>query len=144
MTDIKRVLYTAEATADFGRNGWVRTSDGTLEVALAKPVGMGGQEDAQGTNPEQLFAAGYAACFHGALLYQAKAEGVDATASTVTASVAIGTVDVGGLGLAVDLVVDLPDIEPAMAQKLVEAAHDTCPYSRATRGNIAVNYSLRQ
>lgn len=143
MTDLKRVVYTAEATADFGRNGRVRTADRSLELALAKPPGMGGREGDEGTNPEELFAAGYAACFHGALLHHAKVAGIDAETSTVTATVDIGFVDGGGYGLAVELLIDLPDVEPDMARKVIDAAHDGCPYSRATRGNIEVTCSLR-
>lgn len=131
-------LYTAKATSTgAGRNGHVASSDGVLDLDLAMPKELGGAGGAA-TNPEQLFAAGYAACFHSALQAVARREKASVADSTVTAEVGIGKQD-PGFGLAVDLVVALPGLEEAAAQKLVDAAHQMCPYSNATRGNIDVN-----
>ena len=131
-------LYTAKATSTgAGRNGHVASSDGVLALDLAMPKELGGAGGAA-TNPEQLFAAGYAACFHSALQAIARREKVSVADSTVTAEVGIGKQD-PGFGLAVDLVVALPGLDEPAAQKLVDAAHQLCPYSNATRGNIDVN-----
>jgi Ohr subfamily peroxiredoxin len=137
-----QVLYTAsaQATGD-GRDGHVRTSDGGLDLDLAIPKEMGGAGGA--TNPEQLFAAGYAACFHSALRLVARKARADVSNSVVEAEVGIGPNGSGGFGLAVTLVVDLPGVERAAAQQLVEAAHQVCPYSNATRGNIDVTLTVR-
>ena len=131
-------LYTAKATSTgAGRNGHVASSDGVLALDLAMPKELGGAGGAA-TNPEQLFAAGYAACFHSALQAIARREKVSVADSTVTAEVGIGKQG-AGFGLGVDLVVSLPGLDEAAAQKLVDAAHQMCPYSNATRGNIDVN-----
>jgi Ohr subfamily peroxiredoxin len=132
------VVYTAIATATGeGRNGHARSSDGIVDVDLATPVEMGGAGGA--TNPEQLFAAGYAACFHSALKVVAKRQGATLAESAVTAEVGIGPNDAGGFGLEVALHVELGGgITQADAEALVEAAHQVCPYSNATRGNIPV------
>lgn len=131
-------LYTAKATSTgAGRLGHVASSDGVLEHDLSIPKEMGGPGGA-GTNPEQLFAAGYAACFHSALQAVARKEKVSVRDSSVTAEVGIGKQG-EGYGLGVDLVVSLPGIEEDAARKLVDAAHQMCPYSNATRGNIDVN-----
>ncbi|MFC0030427.1 organic hydroperoxide resistance protein [Micromonospora chaiyaphumensis] len=137
-----QVLYTAsaQATGD-GRDGHVRTSDGGLDLDLAVPKEMGGAGGA--TNPEQLFAAGYAACFHSALRLVARKARADVANSVVEAEVGIGPNGSGGFGLAVTLVVDLPAVEGSAAQQLVEAAHQVCPYSNATRGNIDVTLTVR-
>ncbi|NES29479.1 Ohr family peroxiredoxin [Micromonospora terminaliae] len=137
-----QVLYTAsaQATGD-GRDGHVRTSDGGLDLDLAVPKEMGGAGGA--TNPEQLFAAGYAACFHSALRLVARKARADVANSVVEAEVGIGPNGSGGYGLAVTLVVDLPAVERSAAQQLVEAAHQVCPYSNATRGNIEVTLTVR-
>ena len=131
-------LYTAIATATGdGRNGHARSSDGIVDVDLAIPVEMGGAGGA--TNPEQLFAAGYAACFHSALKVVAERQGAILSDSAVTAEVGIGPDDAGGFGLEVALHVELGGgLDQASAEALVEAAHQVCPYSNATRGNIAV------
>lgn len=135
------IVYTAEALATGdGRNGHGRSSDGKVDVTLASPVEMGGS--GEGTNPEQLFAVGYAACFHSALRVVARRQKADVTDSTVTAKVGIGANGEGGYGLAVELEVSLPAVDAATAQALVEAAHRVCPYSNATRGNIEVKLSL--
>ncbi|MCP3786242.1 organic hydroperoxide resistance protein [Micromonospora sp. A3M-1-15] len=138
-----QVLYTAsaQATGD-GRDGHVRTSDGGLDLDLAIPKEMGGAGGA--TNPEQLFAAGYAACFHSALRVVARKARADVSNSVVEAEVGIGPNGSGGYGLAVTLVVDLPAVERSAAQQLVEAAHQVCPYSNATRGNIEVTLTVRE
>ncbi|GAB3356792.1 organic hydroperoxide resistance protein [Micromonospora halotolerans] len=137
-----QVLYTAsaQATGD-GRDGHVRTSDGGLDLDLAIPKEMGGAGGA--TNPEQLFAAGYAACFHSALRLVARKARADVSNSVVEAEVGIGPNGSGGFGLAVTLVVDLPAVERSAAQQLVEAAHQVCPYSNATRGNIDLTLTVR-
>ncbi|TDV53661.1 organic hydroperoxide resistance protein [Actinophytocola oryzae] len=130
-------LYTAKATSTGkGRLGHVASSDGVLEHDLSIPKEMGGP-GGDGTNPEQLFAAGYAACFHSALQAVAGRDKVRTRDSSVTAEVGIGK-EGEGFGLTVELVVSLPGVEEDVATKLVEAAHQMCPYSNATRGNIHV------
>lgn len=132
-----KTLYTAEALATGeGRDGQARSADGRLDLQLAIPKEMGGSGD--GTNPEQLFAIGYAACFHSALRLVARQEKADVSDSTVGSRVSIGTLDNGGFGLAVELEVTLPNVDHATAQALTEKAHQVCPYSNATRGNIDV------
>ena len=132
-----KALYTAvaHATGD-GRNGHAITDDGLLDVELRTPAGLGGAGGA--TNPEQLFAAGYAACFHSALKLVAGREKADMTDSAVSATVKLGMLDSGGFGLGVELDVHVPNVEKADAERLVAAAHEVCPYSNATRGNIDV------
>ena len=130
-------LYTAEALATGeGRDGHGRTSDGTLDLDLAIPKEMGGSGN--GTNPEQLFAIGYAACFHSALRLVGRQEKSDVTDSSVGARVSLGQIDNGGFGLAVELEVTLPNLDHDTAQALTDKAHQVCPYSNATRGNIDV------
>ncbi|WP_433179396.1 organic hydroperoxide resistance protein [Actinoallomurus sp. CA-150999] len=129
-------LYTAIATAS-GRDGRAVSSDKKLDVTLARPVEMGG--DGEGTNPEQLFAAGYSACFASALNLVAASKKIDVSDAAVTAEVGLGPNGKGGFALSVTLRVELPDGIPAEAgRELVEAAHQVCPYSNATRGNIPV------
>lgn len=136
-----RILYTASATATGdGRDGKVRSSDGRLDLELATPAELGGAGGA--TNPEQLFAAGYASCFHNALRRVARAAQSDVEGSQVTAEVGIGPTGAGTFGLAVTLRVALPLVAAEVAQKLVERAHQVCPYSNATRGNIDVQLVL--
>lgn len=132
------VLYTAEAVAvGEGRNGEIRSSDGVLDELVAIPKEMGGPGG--GTNPEQLFAAGYAACFNSALRLAARMSKTEIGLSEVTAKVGIGSKDdVQGLHLTVDLVARVEGVEQAVAEKLVNEAHQLCPYSNATRGNIEV------
>ena len=130
-------VYTATATATGdGRNGHARSSDGLVDVDLATPVEMGGAGGA--TNPEQLFAAGYAACFHSALKLVAGKQKLAISNSAVTADVGIGPDGAGGFGLEVALHVELSGLDQAAAEALVEAAHQVCPYSNATRGNVPV------
>ncbi len=132
------VLYTASATATGdGRNGHTRSSDGQIEFDLAVPVEMGGPGGA--TNPEQLFAAGYSACFLSALKGVARKEKAPIADAAITADVGIGPNDKGGFGLTVALHVEMSGVDQATAEKLVAAAHQVCPYSNATRGNIEVS-----
>lgn len=134
-------LYTAEALATgAGRDGHVVTNDGRLDLDLAIPKEMGGAGGA--TNPEQLFAAGYAACFHSALQAVARAQKVQLGDSTVGARVQIGSNGEGGFQLAVQLEVVIPDLPHEQAQQLADAAHQVCPYSNATRGNIDVTVTV--
>jgi len=131
-----KVLYTAKATSTGdGRNGHVVSSDQRLDLDLALPPEMGGSGD--GTNPEQLFAAGYSACFHSALRIVARRARVDPGDSTVSAEVGIGP-EGEAFGLVVTLIITIPGLEREQARELAEAAHQVCPYSRATRGNISV------
>ena len=128
------VLYTAEALATGdGRNGRTKTSDGVVDFGLAAPKALGGS--GEGANPEQLFAAGWAACFHGALRKMAGEADVDVTDSAVGVKVDIGK-DNGGMALAAKIEVVLPNVEKSQAEDLAQKAHDFCPYSKATRGNI--------
>ncbi|MGH4028054.1 organic hydroperoxide resistance protein [Actinomycetota bacterium Odt1-20B] len=134
------VKYTAVATAENGRDGRVASDDGKLDVVVNPPKEMGGS--GAGTNPEQLFAAGYSACFQGALGVVARKEKVDISGSTVTAKVGIGQNEEGGFGLEVAISASIPNVDAATAQSLVEKAHQVCPYSNATRGNIKVELSV--
>ncbi|WP_424213910.1 organic hydroperoxide resistance protein [Streptomyces sp. BI20] len=133
------VLYTAVATAENGRDGRVSTDDKQLDVVVNPPKAMGGS--GAGTNPEQLFAAGYSACFQGALGVVARNENADITGSTVTAEVGIGKND-DGFGIIVKIVASIPTVDAERALDLVEKAHQVCPYSKATRGNITVELSV--
>jgi osmotically inducible protein OsmC len=135
-TQLVKPLYTASATATGGRAGHVVSADGILDMDLRPPVAMGGPGGA--TNPEELFAAGYAACFQSALGAVGRRQGVDTAASTVEADVTIGTIGGGAYGLAVTLRVSIPGVDATTVQSLTEAAHQVCPYSNATRGNIEV------
>jgi osmotically inducible protein OsmC len=138
---IQSVLYTASATAEGGRDGRVTTSDGQLDMSVATPKELGGPGGA--TNPEQLFAAGFAACFHNALQLVGRRAKLDTTGSTVTAQVGLGrATDNPGYGLQVDLVVTLPALDVESARQLVAKADTVCPYSNATRGNIAVTHEV--
>ncbi|MEI5100414.1 organic hydroperoxide resistance protein [Streptomyces sp. PmtG] len=134
------VKYTAVATAENGRDGRVASDDGQLDVVVNPPKELGGS--GAGTNPEQLFAAGYSACFQGALGVVARREKADISGSTVTAKVGIGQNETGGFGLEVELVTSIPNVDEATATSLIEQAHQVCPYSNATRGNIKVDIKL--
>ncbi len=138
-----KILYTAEATATGGREGQVRSSDGAFEANLSVPKEMGGAGGV-GTNPEQLFAAGYAACFQSALMIAARRQHVDASQSTVTGKVSIGPTAGGSFGLEVELHIHIPEVDSAVGEKLVKMAHAVCPYSNATRGNIPVTLFLNE
>ena len=136
-----KTLYTAEALATgAGRDGHVRSADGRIDMDLAIPKDMGGSGN--GANPEELFAAGYAACFHSALQNVARRAKADLGDSSVGAKVGIGPNDAGGFQLEVTLEVVIPDLEHDQAQELVEQAHQVCPYSNATRGNIEVTLKV--
>lgn len=137
---LQKVLYTAHAHTTGGRDGRSVTDDGLLDVKLSPPKAMGGAGNA--TNPEQLFAAGYSACFMGAVKHVAGLKKVTVPAdASIDASVDLGPIP-QGFGIAVALVVHLPGLEPAVAQDLVDTAHQVCPYSNATRGNIEVTITL--
>ncbi|MGR3991057.1 organic hydroperoxide resistance protein [Pseudomonas sp. 1121_17] len=130
-------LYIAQATSTGGRDGKSRSDDGKLEVKLSTPKELGGA-GGEGSNPEQLFAAGYSACFIGALKFVAGQAKQPLPADTsITAKVGIGQIP-GGFGLDIDLEINLPGLEQTAAQELVDKAHQVCPYSNATRGNVDV------
>ena len=136
-----KTIYTTSAVASGnGRDGHIASLDGLLAADVRMPPELGGQGGA--TNPEQLFAAGYAACFHSALKLVAGAEAADTSDSEVVADVSLGALDSGAFGLAVSLEVSLPALEPADAKALVERAHEVCPYSNAVRGNVEVSLSV--
>jgi Ohr subfamily peroxiredoxin len=134
-------LYTAHATATGGRNGHVKSSDGVLDLEVRMPKELGGSGGAY-SNPEQLFAAGYAACFDSALNLVIRTQKVTTGTTTVIANVSLGKTDTGGYGLAVKLQIAIPGVDPQVGQELIEKAHQVCPYSNATRGNIEVELAL--
>jgi osmotically inducible protein OsmC len=136
-----KTLYTttAVATGD-GRNGHVSSLDGHLDTPVRTPKELGGAGEA--TNPEQLFAAGYAACFHSALKLVAAKSGADTTDSEVVADVSLGALQAGGFGLAAQIEVSLPMLDRETAEALVAQAHQVCPYSNATRGNMEVTLAV--
>ena len=139
-TKLDKILYTAKAHTTGGREGRSVTDDGLLDVKLSPPKAMGGAGNA--TNPEQLFAAGYSACFMGALKHVASLKKVPVPAdASIDASIDIGPIP-QGFGIAAKLVINLPGLDRAVAQDLVDSAHKVCPYSNATRGNIEVDLSL--
>jgi len=138
---IEKVLYRAEADAVGGRNGHAVSSDQHLKVALNVPREMGGA-GGEGTNPEQLFAAGYSACFLGAMQFVAGQKKISLSADTkIHGLVGIGQIP-SGFGLEVELKISVPGMDPPSAKALVEAAHQVCPYSNATRGNIEVKLTV--
>ena len=134
---VQKILYTAEASVEGGREGRGRTSDGRLEVELSTPETMGGSGGA-GTNPEQLFAVGYGACFQSALLGVARGRNLDASDSVISSTVGIGPTGEGGFTLQVSLDLHAPHLSYGDARELMARAHERCPYSNATRGNIEV------
>ena len=137
----EKVLYTAHATSTGGRAGTSKSSDGVLDLTLTTPKELGGN-GAVGTNPEQLFAAGYSACFIGAMKHVAMMQKVALPADTsIAASVGIGPIP-AGFGIEVAMKVTIPGMERTAAEKLVQAAHAVCPYSNATRGNIDVTLTV--
>ena len=137
---IEKVVYRAQASATGGRDGSARSSDGLLDVKLAVPKEMGGAGG--GVNPEQLFAAGYSACFLGALKFVAGTQKIAIPADAkIDATVGIGQIP-QGFGIEVQMSIHLPGIERATAQALVDKAHEVCPYSNATRGNIEVTITI--
>lgn len=137
-----KTLYTASAAAKGGRHGTVETSDGLLSLSLTRPVEMGG--DGSGTNPEQLFACGYAACFASTIDFLSRQEKLVLGAIEVTARVSLGKLDGEGYGLAAELDVSLPGVAPDVAERIVETAKRNCPYSNATRGNVETRVTILQ
>jgi Ohr subfamily peroxiredoxin len=135
---LDKVLYTAEAVVEGGREGHGRTSDGRLDVKLSIPESMGG-DGGEGTNPEELFAVGYAACFQSALLGVARGRKLDPSDSRIRSTVGIGPTGQGGFTLQVSLDLHAPRISREDATELMARAHERCPYSNATRGNIDVS-----
>jgi lipoyl-dependent peroxiredoxin len=138
---LQRVLYTAEAMVEGGRGGHGRTNDGRLDVDLSVPKEMSG-DGGPGTNPEQLFAVGYAACFQSALLGVARGHHLDASGSRISSRVGIGPTGHGGFGLQVTLDFHAPNLTAAQAAELMARADERCPYSLATRGNIEVTLTV--
>lgn len=136
---LEKTLYTANATAFGGREGRVKTDDGKLDVSLSPPPGLGGK--GEGTNPEQLFAAGYSACFGSAVAHIARLQKITPGPIEISANVSLGPA-AKGFGLQVELVASLPELARDQAEALVKAAHEVCPYSNATRGNIVVDVRL--
>ena len=130
-----KIVYTASATVQGGRQGHATSSDGVLDLDLTAPKETGGP--GTGTNPEQLFAVGYSACFNGALMMVAKKAGVDASDAQVTANIGFGP-EGDSFAITADLEVSIPGVALEQAQELTEAAHQVCPYSKATRGNVPV------
>ena len=140
MNKLEKVVYRAEATSTGGRDGRSVSSDNKLEVKLSVPKEMGGNGD--GTNPEQLFAAGYSACFMGAMKFVAGQQKLTIpNDAKITGKVGIGPIP-QGFGIEAELVISLPGMDRAAAQSLIEKAHQVCPYSNATRGNIEVKLTL--
>jgi Ohr subfamily peroxiredoxin len=137
---LEKTVYTAVATATGGREGAAKSSDGLVDIKLAVPKEMGGPGG--GTNPEQLFAAGYSACFLGAMKFVASKEKISVPADAkITGHVGIGPIPTG-FGIEATLEISLPGMDPAVAQSLIDKAHIVCPYSNATRGNIDVTLKL--
>jgi osmotically inducible protein OsmC len=137
---LKKPLYTAEASVHGGRDGHGRSSDGVLDLDIRPPTELGGPGG--GTNPEQLFALGYAACFQNAMSIVARRMKTDTSASEITGRVTLGTIEGGAFGIAVELDVHIPDVDEETARKVVDAAHEVCPYSNATRGNVEVTLKV--
>ena len=139
---LEKILYTGHATSTGGREGQVKSSDGVLDVKLTTPKELGGA-GLRGTNPEQMFAAGYSACFMGALKFVAMKEKVVLSDATqIEGHVGIGPIPTG-FGIAVELEISIPGLDRALANDLVQKAHIVCPYSNATRGNIDVKLTLK-
>lgn len=134
-------LYTISATAAGGRNGHVKSENGILDLEVRMPKALGGAND-DFTNPEMLFAAGYSACFDSALNRVIKLSKIKTGETTVTAKVGIGQIENGGFGLEVALHANIPGVSVEEAQELIEKAHQVCPYSNATRGNIEVTLTV--
>jgi Ohr subfamily peroxiredoxin len=130
-------MYTAEATATGGRNGHVKSNNAILDLQVRTPKALGGANDDY-ANPEMLFAAGYSACFDSALNLVIKKGDIKTGETSVNAKISIGQIENGGFGIAAELVVNIPEVSMEQAQKLAEQAHQVCPYSNATRGNIEV------
>ena len=141
---IDKALYTAHATSTGGRTGGTESSDGKIKLQLSTPKGLGG-DDGPGTNPEQLFAAGYSACFAGAVKAVARKQNITLPSEvTIQAEVSVGPMSgkAGALNIAVAMRVSVADMDKAALESLVKAAHEVCPYSNATRGNVDVALSV--
>ncbi len=138
---MSKILYTTSVTSTGGRDGTSKSADGRLQVSLSIPKELGGMGTAGATNPEQLFAAGYSACFESAIRHVARGKKITINNSTVTADVSLLPAPTG-FALAVAMKVSLPELARDVAQNLVDEAHKICPYSNATRGNIPVEISL--
>ena len=136
-----KTLYNIGATAKGGRNSQVKSENGVLDLAVRMPKGLGGANDDY-ANPEMLFAAGYAACFDSALNLVIRSEKVKTGETSVTAQVSIGQLDNGGFGLAAALHANIPGVNLELAEQLIEKAHQVCPYSNATRGNMDVKLTV--
>jgi Ohr subfamily peroxiredoxin len=134
-------IYTAEATSTGGRNGQVKSNNDILDLQVRTPKAMGGANDDY-ANPEMLFAAGYSACFDSALNLVIKKGGIKTGETKVNAKISIGKIENGGFGLAAELAVNIPGVSTEQAQELSEQAHQVCPYSNATRGNIKVKLTV--
>jgi len=135
-------MYTEQAKAEGGREGRVHSADGKIDLVLTPPAAVGGS--GAGSNPEQLFAAGYAACFHSAMQFVARPKHLNVAGSSVEGHVTLGMKEPGpGFELSVRHVVDLPNLDQAAAEALVHEAHQVCPYSNATRGNVDVTFDIR-
>lgn len=137
-----KVLYTTQVTAVGGREGTLKSADGVIDLKVEIPKEMGGKGGPY-TNPEQLFAAGYASCFDSALNLVARMEKVELTKSEITAEVSLGKTDEGAYKLAVKMIADIQGVDREKAQELLEKTHQICPYSNATRGNIDVTLELK-
>ncbi|WP_188051050.1 organic hydroperoxide resistance protein [Flavobacterium sp. GP15] len=136
-----KTMYTTKATTTGGRNGQVRSENGVLAIEVRHPKALGGANEDY-ANPEMLFAAGYSACFDSALNLVIKKENIQTGETTVTAKVSIGQNDAGGFGLAAELHANIPGVTIEVAQSLIEKAHQVCPYSNATRGNMPVELTV--
>lgn len=136
-----KTIYTIGATATGGRNGHVKSENGILDLEVRHPKALGGANDDY-TNPEMLFAAGYAACFDSALNLVIQKSNAKTGTTSVKANVSIGQTDNGGFGLAVTLDINIPEVDMEEAKSLAEKAHQVCPYSNATRGNIEVELNV--
>ena len=134
-------LYTASVHVEGGREGKARSSDGHLDVSMGMPKALGGND--QGTNPEQLFAAGFAACFQSAMGVVARQKKVSITNSAIDSEVSLYAKDGGGFYLGLAMTIQVPSLEQKAAEELVAEAHKVCPYSNATRGNIEVGFTVR-
>ena len=138
MATVTKVMHTARASATGGRNGTTQNSDGLVKASLSVPKSMGGPGKPNTTTPEDLFAAGYAACFSGAVEYMGVKNGLKPSSLTVDSAVAIGQIPSGGLGLQVELVAKVGGLSQADAEKIVTLGHQFCPYSLAVKGNVDV------
>lgn len=134
-------LYATKATATGGRNGQVKSENGIIDLEVRYPKALGGAND-DFANPEMLFAAGYAACFDSALNLVIKKENIQTGITSVTSNISIGQTETGGFGLEAELHATIPGVTMEVAQSLIEKAHQVCPYSNATRGNMAVKLTV--